>query len=542
MSTLTPTLTRKLPSHMKRNPDISLQSKNHIIGSLITNSLGSLFVALTTFVVSAADTLPNVVLLVSDDQGWGDVGYHGGEMATPNIDKLVKEGMELNRFYTYPICSTTRTSLLTGHISMRHKVFEPFDTHSGDLTLSHVDQLMNQAFKNAGYMTMTAGKWHLGHTHIRDFPINRGFDHTYGSLEAFPDYWTHNGRGGSKDWARDGKTVFENGYITDLFGNEISRLIRDRDPSKPFFSYVAFTAPHAPLQAPQEYVEKYDHIEDESRRVFCAMVEVLDVAIGNILKAIDDEGIRDNTIVMFFSDNGAGPVGDNGDFRGRKGQLYEAGTRMPAAIRWPGKIPAGVRSEQPIVVYDLFPTLVDAIGLMTDLRTPFDGESVWDTLRTGKTRPRKTDIVIGTATGYSVHSGDYKLVHSNINKNAPESGPQELVELFKIYEDPNETTNVANGQPEIVEKLVAKHAEWAQMISEAPYRERAGGRRNRTGDGPVSQGGRTGIDAAGGGSGDRQGTRVGGRPSGGPRRGDRPPPPRDSDGNIIHLHETVPSG
>ena len=102
MSTLTPTLTRKLPSHMKRNPDISLQSKNHIIGSLITNSLGSLFVALTTFVVSAADTLPNVVLLVSDDQGWGDVGYHGGEMATPNIDKLVKEGMELNRFYTYP--------------------------------------------------------------------------------------------------------------------------------------------------------------------------------------------------------------------------------------------------------------------------------------------------------------------------------------------------------------------------------------------------------------------------------------------------------
>ena len=168
------------------------------------------------------------------------------------------------------------------------------------------------------------------------------------------------------------------------------------------------------------------------------------------------------------------------------------------------------------------------------------GESVWDTLRTGKTR--KTDIVIGTATGYSVHSGDYKLVHSNINKNAPERGPQELVELFKIFEDPNETTNVANGQPEIVEKLVAKHAEWAQMISEAPYRERAGGRRNRTGTGPVSQGGRTGIDAAGGGSGDRQGARVGGRQSGGPRRGDRPPPPRDSDGNIIHLHETVPSG
>ncbi len=380
-------------------------------------------------------------------------------------------------------------------------------------------------------MTMTAGKWHLGHTHVRDFPINRGFDHTYGSLEAFPDYWTHMGRGGTKDWARDGKTVFENGYMTDLFGNEISRLIRD--PSKPFFSYVAFTAPHTPLQAPQEYVDKYAHIEDEDRRIYCAMVEVLDVAIGNILKVIDDEGIRDNTIVMFFSDNGAGPVGDNGGFRGRKGQLYEAGTRMPAVIRWPGKIPAGVRSEQPIAVYDLFPTFVDALGLEPKLRSPFDGESVWDSLQSVKTRARKTDIVIGTQSGYSVHSGEYKLVHNNINKNAPENSPPETVELFKIYEDPKETTNVADAYADVVDRLMANNAEWAELISNAPYRARGGGRGNRPSAGRAGGGGRPGVDAAGG--------RAGGRPGGAPRGGVRPPPQRDANGNIIHLHETVPS-
>ena len=199
------------------------------------------------------------------------------------------------------------------------------------------------------------------------------------------------------------------------------------------------------------------------------MVEVLDVAIGNILQAIDDEGIRDNTIVMFFSDNGAGPVGDNGSFRGQKSSLYEGGTRMPAVIRWPGKIPAGVRSDQPMVVYDLFPTLVDAIGLETNLRTPFDGESVWDTLQSGNARPRKTDIVIGNGTGFSVHSNNFKLVHDNINKNAPDNGPQKVVELFKIYEDPNETTNVADVHPDVVETLLANNAEWADLISNAPY-------------------------------------------------------------------------
>ena len=180
---------------------------------------------------SAGKTKPNVLILVTDDQGWGDVGYHGGEMSTPNIDQLAKDGLEMNRWYSYPVCSPTRVSLLTGHISMRHKVFSPIPAN---LTIPHDEQLMNQAFKEAGYMTMTAGKWHLGMTHVRDLPINRGFDHTYGSLRAGPDYWAH-GRGEQKDWARDGETVFESGYMTDLFGNEISRLIRERDPAKPFF-------------------------------------------------------------------------------------------------------------------------------------------------------------------------------------------------------------------------------------------------------------------------------------------------------------------
>ena len=519
--------------------------RNRILGGLravfLFVGIGSLFIAAPS--VSAANTKPNVLILVSDDQGWGDVGYHGGEMATPNIDKLVEDGLEMNRFYAYPICTPTRTSLLTGHISMRHEIYAPSQN------LGHDPQLMNQAFKDAGYMTMTAGKWHLGRDTQRDFPINRGFDHTYGSLNAGPDYWTH-GRGEVKDWGRDGRTVHENGYATDLFGNEISRLIRDRDPSKPFFSYVAFTAPHTPLQAPQEYVDKYAHIENEDRRIYCAMVEVLDVAIGNILQAVDDEGIRDNTLVLFFSDNGGSLGADNGDFRGRKGQVYEGGTRMPAGFRWPGKIPAGLRSEQPMVVYDIFPTLVEALGIKTKLNMPFDGESVWDTLQSGKARSRKTDILIGNSTAYSVHSGEYKLIHSNVNKNTPDA-PPETVELFKIYDDPNETKDVSKGHPDVVSAMIAKNSFMAEMIGNAPFRAPRGARGGaRAGGGgrPGGPGGR-GDNAAAAGRpavGDRVAVGPRGGGAGGPRapRGGGPPwgaqPTRDANGNLVHLHESIP--
>lgn len=528
------------------------------IFQIIAFTLGCLVMASSG--LFAADTKPNVLILVSDDQGWGDVGYHGGEPSTPNIDQLVKDGLEMNRWYSYPICTPTRTALLTGHISMRHGIFAP-----GGL-LTHDEQLMNEAFKDAGYMTMTAGKWHLGARTQKDIPINRGFDHTYGSLNAGPDYWTHS-RGELKDWGRDGKTVFEGGYMTDLFGNEISRLIRERDTSKPFFSYVAFTAPHTPLQAPQAYIDKYAHIEDMNRRVFCAMVEVLDVAIGNILKTIDDEGIRDNTVVLFFSDNGGAAGANNGDFRGRKGTVYEGGTRLPAVFRWPSKIPASVKSEQPMVVYDLFPTLVEALDIPTKLNSPFDGESLWDVIQTGKTRERKTDIIIGTGSNYSVHSGDFKLVHSNINQNNP-NPVEELIELFKIYDDPNETTNVAGDYPDVVSKLIGSSEFAANWVRNAPYRAPRGARGGRGGrggpragqGGPGDDGGQGGPDVTGGRSGGRQGGgpnaaggrpggrpnaeggRPGGRPGAGGAQGSRGAPQPAADGNVIHLHEAVPAG
>ena len=486
--------------------------------------------------LGAATTQPNIILLIADDQGWGDVGYHGSEISTPNIDQLAKEGLEMNRWYSYPWCGPTRTALLTGHIAGRH------GSMFGGANLTHDEQLLSEALKDAGYMTMTAGKWHLGHRTQADFPINRGFDHSYGSLGAGIDYYTH-ASGEVRDWARDGKTVFESGYMTDLFGNEICRLIRERDPSKPFFTYAAFTAPHTPLQAPQEYIDKYAHIENEQRRIYCAMVEVLDVAIGNILKTVDDEGIRDNTLVLYFSDNGgnvrAGGA-SNGEFRDGKSSLYEGGTRLPAIFRWPGKIPAGVRSEQPMVVHDLFPTLVEALGLKTNLKTPFDGESLWDVLQTGKTRARKNDIVITAPYGYSVHSGDFKLIHTNLNKSQAEL--EESVELFKIYDDPNEDNNVAKDHPEVVNQLMARTKFVTPWIYESgmPTRGRfaAGGPAGRGGPnarGPRAQSaqGGGGPRAAGGAS-----PRAGGRRGGG--GADPIPVNRDANGNIIHFHESVP--
>ena len=509
-------------------------------------TLMPLIFGILTWVVaslSAATTQPNIILLIADDQGWGDVGYHGSEISTPNIDQLSKEGLEMNRWYSYPWCGPTRTALLTGHIAGRH------GSMFGGANLTHDEQLLNEALKEAGYTTMTAGKWHLGHNTQADLPINRGFDHTYGSLGAGIDYYTH-ASGEVRDWARDGKTVFENGYMTDLFGNEICRLIRERDPSKPFFTYAAFTAPHTPLQAPQEYIDKYAHIENEQRRIYCAMVEVLDVAIGNILKTVDDEGIRDDTLVLYFSDNGgntrAGGA-NNGDLRDGKSSLYEGGTRLPAIFRWPGKIPAGVKSEQPIVVHDVFPTLVEALGLKTKINTPFDGESMWDVLQSGKTRPRKTDLVITAPYGYSVHSGDFKLVHTNLNKS--QADLEESVELYKIYEDPSENNNVAEEYPEVVSQMIARTEYVTPWIYESgmPTRGRfatggpagrgPGGANARGPRGPNAQG-----PAAGG---PRGGGRAGaGGPGGGGRRAgggaDPIPVNRDSDGNIIHFHESIP--
>ncbi|MCH2365411.1 MAG: arylsulfatase, partial [Planctomycetes bacterium] len=364
---------------------------------------------------------PNLVIFVADDLGWNDVGYHDSVIKTPNIDSLTRQGVELNRFYVYPFCSPTRTALLTGRSPLSLGITRPI---GGDAVLPLDEHLLPQTLKSSGYQTLMSGKWHLGSRDETALPHKRGFDSFYGHAGGFIDYYTHQRGGGLRrrpggsqqgetpppDWQRDGKTLVEEGYSTKLIGKEAIRLLRQRDKKKPTFLYVTFNAPHTPLQAPQEFIDRYKNVENEDRRVFAAMVDAMDEEIGKILKVIDEEKMRDNTIVLFMSDNGGSARGgaSNAPLNSGKGSVYEGGIRVPAVIRWPGVLPAGKKLDQLTTAHDLFPTLATALGVKPLNKKPFYGQDLWKSFRTGKIVPHK-DVLIASQSIALFH-GEWKLI------------------------------------------------------------------------------------------------------------------------------------
>jgi arylsulfatase A-like enzyme len=410
---------------------------------------------------------PNVVILLADDLGWADVGFHGSDIHTPNIDRLAREGTECSRFYSLPVCSPTRSALLTGRSPMRlglgYTVIRPWSSYGLPLE----EHTIAQTFAAAGYQTAMTGKWHLGHARRKFFPIERGFHHQYGHFNGAIDYYKHEREGGL-DWNRDGKSLVEEGYSTDLIANEAVRHILSRDKTNPFLLYVPFNSPHSPLQAPPEVIAKYSGRKDERRRIFAAMVDRMDTGIGRILQAIDEQGIANDTIVFFFSDNG-GPTNlgaTNTPLRGAKASTFEGGIRVPAVLRWPGHVPAGVVLNQVAGAFDLFPTLAAAAGVTPKNALPFDGKNLWPVL-SGKQKPfAREDLFFsveaaGTVYG-AVHSGPWKLVTME--------GAQTQSLLFRIEEDPNEKNDLAARYPAVVKDLEARIAKW--RTTAPPHSER----------------------------------------------------------------------
>ncbi len=415
----------------------------------------------------AADTpaFTNVVILLADDLGWADVGFHDSEILTPNIDRLSREGTRLERFYSCPVCSPTRASLMTGRSPMRYgvmyTVIRPFESYGVPLE----EHFMPQTFKAAGYQTAITGKWHLGHAKLQYQPRARGFDHSYGHMNGAIDYYTHM-RDGGLDWNRDGKSLREEGYSTDLIGAEAVRLIKARDRARPLFLYVPFNAPHAPLEAPKALLDKYNGLRDKDpkRRPYAAMVDALDTAIGKVLATIDDEGMRDNTLVLFFSDNG-GPTewgARNAPLRGGKATTFEGGTRVPAIVRWPGHVKAGARSNQRMSAYDVFPTLAGAVGIALKNKLPLDGKNSWPAISSGRIEPREDDLLLavdaGPKTYYCVHHGDWKLVREELRDK---HGIKDY--LFRPEEDPSEAHDLAAQHPDVVADLVARIDKWRAL-------------------------------------------------------------------------------
>ncbi len=415
----------------------------------------------------AADAKPNIVFILADDLGWKDVGYHGSDIKTPNIDKLAETGARLEEYYVQPMCTPTRAAFMTGRYPMRYGLQTAVIPSGGLYGLATDEWLLPQALKDAGYETAIVGKWHLGHADEKYWPSQRGFDYSYGPLIGEIDHFKHESHGVS-DWYRNNKPFVEEGYDSTLFGEDAVRLIDAHDTSKPLFLYLAFTAPHTPYQAPQSYLDMYSGIDDPSRRAYAGQITAMDDQIGKVVEALDKRGLRDNTLIFFVSDNGgtrskmfagegavAGDVPpNNGPYRDGKGSVYEGGTRVVALANWPGHIKPGVVDEM-IHVVDMYPTFAALAGAQPGKNKPLDGVDVWTTISEETGSPRTGLVYNIEPYRGAVRDGDWKLVWMSL---LPPS-----VELFDLSKDPSEQTNLADQHPDRVKALQDEILELAKQ-------------------------------------------------------------------------------
>jgi arylsulfatase A-like enzyme len=430
-------------------------------------------------------------MIVADDLGWNDVGYHGSEIKTPNIDRIAREGLELDHYYAQPTCSPTRAALMTGKSPRRLGVDFPISKNApGGLPMS--ERLLPERLADEGYQSLMVGKWHLGHFEKRYFPHRRGFEKFYGHVTGGIGYWDHV-HGGGLDWQRDGVTLREDGYTTHLFTDEAVRLLAQRDRSRPTFLYLAYNAPHTPNEAPEATIESYASIENPNRRLHAAMVSELDSEIGRVLAAIDAEGMRDETIVLFLSDNGglntnSFPPGmvrlmnglgsvfgeplpsaslewmrgnvlnggsDNAPLRGGKSLITEGGVRVPGAIWWPGRLEKR-RIDGRFTVQDVLPTLLEAIGRGAAIPTDLDGASRWRMLLGEEDGADAPDYLIGGFDGSALYRGPWKLMLPSSPVPFGDTTPR----LYRIAEDPTEDRDLAADHPDVVAELTATIEGW----------------------------------------------------------------------------------
>jgi arylsulfatase A-like enzyme len=387
---------------------------------------------------------PNVVVIVSDDQGWADIGYHGSDVLTQTLDGLAEAGVRLDQSYVYPTCSPTRAALLAGRNPSRFGIHTPIGGRSEQALPTDVVTLP-KTLAELGYRTAISGKWHLG-LRPEVGPLQYGFASSYGYLHGQVDPYTHLYKNGDPTWHRNDKLIQEQGHATDLITDEAIRVIEAKN-DLPFLLYVAYSVPHYPLDEPAEWLDLYDgKIEDPSRRLFAASLTHMDAAIGRIVEALDRTGKRKETILIFTSDNGgqkswsnrtqyAGRyadkphhvLGDNRPLRGWKGEPYEGGVRVAALVSWPGVLDARV-IESPVHVMDWLPTLVTLAGGDVDPADQLEGVDIWPLL-TGEVQHAKRTFYWNTGSHSALRHGDWKFIQH-------ESG---RTELFDLAKDPYET-------------------------------------------------------------------------------------------------------
>ena len=418
---------------------------------LRTATVASLL-ATACLAASAAAAPPNVVFFLIDDLGSGDCGFAGGtEIKTPRIDAIAAAGTILESLYVQPVCSPTRACLMTGRYPTRTGVYTVVRPGAA-WGLPLQERTLAQSLKDAGYQTAISGKWHLGEFEPAYLPLARGFDRQYGHYFGAIDYFAHT-RDGDRDWYRDDRPLREEGYSTDLLATEACRMIAGRDPAKPLFLYVPFNGVHSPYQVPARYTAPYAGIANDRRRTLAGMLAAVDEAIGRIVDSLAQAGIREETLIIFSGDNGGCRPGTNGPLRDFKGSLYEGGIRTCGFVTWPGRVPAGGRTAEPIHTVDWFPTLVSLAGGELDGGQPLDGRDVWPVITRGAKSPHEAILVAKGPAHAAVRMGDWKLI-------AGDGGD----ELYDLATDLGEQNDRAAGEPD---RVRAMRATLAELLAEA---------------------------------------------------------------------------
>ena len=427
----------------------------------------SIFTILCALLVTAVQIVaaerPNILIIVSDDQGYADVGFHGSKQAvTPHLDALAKSGVRCTSGYvTYPVCSPSRAGLLTGRYQARfghenNPVYDPLDNKEG---LPLTEKLLPQFLKDAGYRTGWIGKWHLGSAPAF-VPWARGFDESFGFIGGGHRFtgWQTNGRQYTLPLIRGGVNISNvPPHLTTALGDEAAGFIR-RNKDQPWMLYLPFNAPHTPHEPSAERLEKFAHIQNPQRRRYLAQVSLLDDAIGTVIAALAGTGQRERTLVFFFSDNGGHTASgsDNGPLRGIKGTLYEGGVHVPFLVSWPAKLPAGKDYAHPVSSVDVFATALAAAGVAMPTDKKYDSVNIVPHLA-GEVKTPPHEHLLWRMHGkqsFAIREGNWKLVRTGIA--APE--------LYDLAADIAESKDLASAQPEVTARLTAALEAWNKEL------------------------------------------------------------------------------
>jgi arylsulfatase A-like enzyme len=452
---------------------------------------------------------PNILLIVSDDQGYNDLGLLNSAILTPNLDRLAREGVRLTNFYVaWPACTPSRGSLLTGRYPQRNGVYDMIRNEAPDyghkytpaeyeVTFERIggmdtrEVLIPQVLKSAGYVSGIYGKWDLGALK-RFLPLARGFDDFYGFVNTGIDYYTHERYGVPSMYRNNQPTEADKGtYCTTLFEREALRFLKEHG-DRPFFLYVPFNAPHnsssldpeirGTVQAPLEYENLYPPVRNALRtetrdgrearvptvekrtRDYRAAVTCMDASIGKLLDVLDERGLAKNTLVMFLSDNGGSGGADNAPLRGGKGQTWEGGIRVLSLIRWPAQLPAGVVNDEFLTTLEVLPTLIKAAGAAAPQGVLLDGFDMLPALKGEQKSPRQ-EMFWKRRDLLGARVGNWKWVDLGGKAGG----------LFDLENDPGERHDHSQKRPDVLRRVKGRYQAWLQAMEAAeprgPFRD-----------------------------------------------------------------------